>query len=72
MTLIKINPPPLVISNHDVPQHVGCSLGVFGEGVRVYGKTPSCLKFHSDPRPMGALSLSNFFEVTQKAIFSLS
>jgi hypothetical protein len=37
MTFIKINTPPLAISNHDVPQHLGCSFGVFGEGVRVPG-----------------------------------
>ena len=37
MTFIKINPPPLDISNHDVPHYVGCSFGVFGEGVRVSG-----------------------------------
>jgi hypothetical protein len=37
MTFIKINPPPLAISNHDVPQHVGCFFGVLGEGVRVSG-----------------------------------
>ena len=37
MTFIKINPPPLAISNHDVPRHVCRSLGVFGKGVRVSG-----------------------------------
>jgi len=37
MTFIKINPSPLAISNHDVPQHVGCYFGVFGEGLRVSG-----------------------------------
>jgi hypothetical protein len=37
MTFLKIKTPPLAISKHDMPPHVGCPFGVFGEGVRVSG-----------------------------------
>lgn len=35
---IKITPSPSPLSNDDIPQQVGCSFGVFGEGMKVSGK----------------------------------